>query len=93
MRGLLSRLVQWMIRRWDLDDGLSEVWCSNGDGFREGDVVGIWMDAHPDDMQYFQVRFVIRKDRFIMRRCPRYWKKRKNDNATVMFSRTFDQEF
>jgi len=69
MRGLLSRLVQWMIRRWDLDDGLVKIEVQHTYGIYEKDTLAVW--THEDETFYIKVRFVCQPGHIIARRWPK----------------------
>ena len=58
MKHLLSRLVQWMIRRWDLDDGLYKVEVQNTHGYRRNDTLAIWTTTDESVANYVKIRYV-----------------------------------
>jgi hypothetical protein len=68
MKRLLSCLVQWMIRRWGLDDGLCLVQVQNTYGYRQDDTLAIWAGDGP---HYVKVRFICGPEHLIVRSWPK----------------------
>jgi len=68
MKHLLSRLVQWMIRRWGLDDGLYKVEVGNTHGILRGDTLAVW---GADDIHYVRVQFTCPPYHIIVRSWPK----------------------